>query len=193
MEELAPQKRSDFVTVLAWIFIALTGFATFISLLQNIMISLFFPLDKIPQALQSPEAQEQIPSIFRFLFMNIRLFFLAFLVVSATTLAVAIGLLRRKNWARLAFIGLMALAIFWNLASIVVQQLMFNHFPQIPHAADPAFAQNFSRMMTIMKFATAVLALGLSALFGWIIKKLISPGIRAEFLKADILTSRADR
>ncbi len=183
MQELAPQKSSDFVTVLAWIFIALTGFATFISLLQNIMISFFLPLDKIPQAMQSPEAQQQIPSVFRFLFMNIQLFLLGFLVVSATTLAASIGLLRRKNWARFVFIGLMALGVLWNLAGLVMQQLMFNHFPQVSPAADPAFAQNFSRMMTIMKYATAVLAFGLSALFVWIIRKLVSPSIRAEFLR----------
>jgi len=183
MQELVPQKRSDFVTVLAWISIALTGFATFISLIQNIMISFFFPLDIIPQALQSPEAQQQIPHVFRILFMNIRLVFLSFLVVSLMTLVTAIGLLRRKNWARIVFISLMALGIFWNLASIIVQQLMLNHIPQVPLAADTAFEQNFTRMMTIMKFATFVLALGLSVLFGWIIKKLTSPDIRSEFVK----------
>jgi hypothetical protein len=186
MQELAPQKRSDFVTVLAWIFIVLTGFATFISLLQNIMVSFFFPLEKIQQTILTPEAQQQIPPIFLFLFMHIRLLFLGFLAVSAMTLAAAIGLLRRKNWARLVFIGLMALGILWNLVGIVIQQLMFNHFPQVPPTSDPEFAQNFSRMMTIMKYATAVLAFGLTALFGWIIKKLISPIIRAEFLNGHL-------
>jgi len=36
----ASQCKSKFVTVVAWIFIVLTGFALFISIVQNIMITI---------------------------------------------------------------------------------------------------------------------------------------------------------
>ncbi len=62
MQEPSPQTRSDFVTTLAWIFIALAGFAVFISLLQNIMLNFFFPLDKMTSALQGPDGQRIPPS-----------------------------------------------------------------------------------------------------------------------------------
>ena len=72
MQEASKQTRSDFVTVLAWIFIALTGFAVFISLLQNIMLNVFFPLDKMTSALQGPDGQH-IPPLFSLMFEHIRL------------------------------------------------------------------------------------------------------------------------
>lgn len=47
---LDQQKKSTFVNVLAWIFIALAGFSTLISILQNIMISAMFSIDEMNKA-----------------------------------------------------------------------------------------------------------------------------------------------
>ncbi|MCK4816308.1 hypothetical protein KA005_11115, partial [bacterium] len=58
----ATQPKSTFVTVLAWIFIVLAGFATSISILQNIMIILIFPVEEINQRLSSPDVQENMPA-----------------------------------------------------------------------------------------------------------------------------------
>ena len=41
------QERSTFVTVLAWIFIALTGFTTLITGLQKVMIRLMFSSEQM--------------------------------------------------------------------------------------------------------------------------------------------------
>jgi hypothetical protein len=47
----APPQRSTFGNVLAWIFIVLGGFATFISILQNIMIRMLFHKEKMTACL----------------------------------------------------------------------------------------------------------------------------------------------
>jgi hypothetical protein len=130
--------------------------------------------------LQGPDGQH-IPPLFRLMFENIRLVFLGFFVVTSVTLIASIGLLRRKNWARLLFIGLMAFGIVWSLGGIVLQQFLF---PEAPHGLlmdDPGFALTFTPVLLIMKIASAVIAIGMSLLFGWIIRKLSSPVIRAEF------------
>ena len=36
--------RSQFVSILAWIFIVMAGFATFVAILQNVMINAVFPI-----------------------------------------------------------------------------------------------------------------------------------------------------
>jgi hypothetical protein len=174
--------RSTFVSVLAWVFIVLAGFSTFISVLQNVMINTMFSSHAMP-TLTGPDA-EQTPAFFRFMLGHMELFFLAFLVVSSGTLIAAVGLLRRKNWARLAFVGILALGIAWNIAGLVLQQTMFSSMPAVPSSAPPDFRAEFDRMATVMQAFSIVMALGISALFVWLIKRLLSKATRAEFTHA---------
>lgn len=173
-----PPPKSSFVNVLAWIFIVLSGFTTFISILQNIMIFLFFPRDQMREAIQQAPDIEQIPAFARLMMSHVDLFFLGFLIVSTVTLICAIGLLKRMNWARLFFIGIMALGIVWNIGGLALQFSMVSSMQGMTHEAAPA---EFQTMMTIMKVAMTIMALGMSGLFAWIIRKLISAPIRAEF------------
>jgi hypothetical protein len=174
--------RSTLVTVVAWIFIVLAGFSTFISVLQNIMVNTMVPLDQM-HASVGP-GTEQMPVFFRFVFGHIQLFVFAFLVVSSTTLIAAIGLLRRKNWARLLFIGILAVGILWNITGLVLQQVMFSSMATFPAAAPQDFRTEFDHMATVMQVFSVFMAVGLSALFAWLIKRLFSGPIRAEFTQA---------
>ena len=177
-----PMQKSNFVTMLAWVFIAFAGFATFISLMQNIMVSLLIPLDKLQEAITSAGAKEQVPAAFIFLFSYVRLFLFSFLIVSSLTLITSIGLLKRKNWARIVFIAIMMFGILWNIAGVLFQQFVFTSFPKMPVRTDVP-VPNFEVFLTVIKVFSAVIAAGLSVLFGWIIKKLTSPDIRQEFGK----------
>jgi hypothetical protein len=173
-----PPQRSTFVNVLAWIFIVLGGFTTFISILQNIMIRVMFRKEEMTQAMKQAENAKQIPAFANFMFNHMDLFFLFFLVVSATSVVSAIALLKRKNWARIVFIVLMSLGIAWNLGGLVMQFTMFNTMPEVAGKGAPP---EFEQMMHIMKIASVIMVVALSALFGWVIKKLTSEPIKAEF------------
>src|SRR5690349_14229914 len=120
--------RSGFVTAVAVVFMVLAGFGTVIALLQNIMIALVFPAEEMRAAMLEAEKARPMPSIARFIFGNFRLFFALFLLVCAATFISSIGLVMRKNWARLAFIALMVLGVVWNLAGAAVPFLMFSSF-----------------------------------------------------------------
>lgn len=135
------QNKSVFVTVIAWIFIILSGEAVGIALIQNIMsISIDIPT----------VASEQV-------FMPI-----VFLIASGLVMVCSIGLLKRKNYARRAFIIIMVVGIFWFLLCIY-KTLEF----QIP--------------FVWFTLATIFWALAYGVLFGWIIYKLSSKDIRKEF------------
>jgi len=177
--DLAPVARSNFVTVLAWIFIALAGFTTFISLLQNVMVNLMLPLDDV----HLRKGMQEMPPFIAFLFSHLQLFFLAFLIVSATTLGSAIGLLYRQNWARLVFIAILALGIVWNIGGIALQQMMLSSMQTMPMPpnAPKDFTDGFNVMSKIIVVFGALMAIGFAVLYGWIIRKLMSPAIRAEF------------
>lgn len=172
--------RSSFVTILAWIFIVLGGFSSVISLLQNIMFNLFFPLSEMQG---QAKASSELPWIVRLIFANIQLYFGGFFAVSVVTLIASVGLLRRRNWARLTFIGLIVLGIFWNVGSLLVQQLMFQSisFPSPRTDALHEFSRNVEAMATVLQIFSVVMAVALSALFGWIIWRLASKPIAAEF------------
>jgi len=174
--------RSTFVTVLAWIFIAGAGMVVFIAILQAIMfVFVFPPTDEILSASRMPPEFQQMPAVFRFMVENVFLFFVLFWSLAVVTLFAAIGLLYRKNWARLGFIGLMGFAILWNLGGLWLQHAMFSSFPAIPASAPPDFAAGFETAAIVMRIGSVVFAVGVSVLFAWIIKRLSSKSIRAEF------------
>jgi hypothetical protein len=169
--------RSSFVTVVAWIFIVLSGFGTLISVAQNIMIHTLFDTSEMERALQAPAPG--VPPVAMFMASHMTLWFGAFLLVSALMLAASIGLLLRRNWARLTFVALMVLAIAWNLGGLVLQFAMFSSmqdtFAQAPGAPD------MKPFFIAMAFVSVLFALTFSGVFGWIAKRLLSPSVAAEF------------
>ena len=174
----SPRQRSGFVNTLAWIFIILAGFATCTGILQNIMIWTVFPKEQMSQAMQQAGNAPHVPPVLQFMFSHFDLFFLFFLIVSAASLVCAIGLLKRKNWARLAFIALMGLGIAWNVGGLAVQ---FTMLEQLPELAGQNMPPEFTTMMRIMKVFSLAMVLAFCALFVWLIRKLLSAPIRAEF------------
>lgn len=180
----AQPSRSSFVTALAWIFIVLTGFVTFIAILQNIMISFFFPIDQMQGAMPIAKGSESVPAFVQFMVGHIRLLFAAFLVLSAALCTVSVALLKRKNWARIAFIFFLALGIVWNIGGIFLQGAFFSSMPALPPNAPPEFRSQFESIFTVMLVFSAVMAIGISLLFAWLIKRLVSVRIKAEFQRS---------
>ena len=172
--------KSTFVTVLAWIFIVLSGFATLIGILQNIMIQTMFNDPKFSEGLA--KAPQGVPAPVSFMASNFKLIFAAFLACFVVTLISSVGLLNRRNWARLFFVGIMALGIVWNIGGLLLQFTTFSSFPPLPQAAQHEADAFQSMFMTMMVFS-AIIAIAFSVLFGWIIKRLLSPPIAAEFIK----------
>ena len=136
---LSSPPKSTFITVLAWVFISIGGFATLISVAQAIMFAFVFPADFVPPASAMPEKMNEMPALFKLLAQNPLWFFAFFWSICVVTFVSALGLLRRRNWARLVFIGLMAFGIVWNLTAIWLQGQMMAAFPQLPPDAPPEF------------------------------------------------------
>ena len=175
--------RSAFVTGLAWVFIALGGFSTLIAILQNIMLAVMFPIDEMRSAVKQTSEAHPIPAPYRFMAEYFRLFFVFFLVLSATTFVSAIGLLKRWNWARLVFIGIMAVGVLWNLSGLAMPFLMASWMPPMPEHGPAQFRDQFDLLWKIMMAFTILVGLAFAGLFAWIIKRLVSPEIRSEFVE----------
>ena len=176
-DAVTPTQRSSFVTGVAWTFIGLAAFGTLIALMQNVMLSFMLPPD-------SPmRGAENLPAFAQFMFSHPRMIFAAFLAVSATTLVSAIGLLKRKNWARLIFIGIMVLGVVWNIGSLILPFYMFSALmPPMPESTPQDFRESFEMTWKIMTAFTIVIALAFAVLFAWITKRLASQDVKREFL-----------
>ena len=168
MEVLDTGRRSVFVTVVAWMFIVLSGFAVFISIGQNIMVWTHPGFSELASTSGSSTGFEG------FLDRNFRLFVLGFFGVTIVMLVSSIGLLKRKNWARMVIIVLLALWVLWNVASLAMIYLFSMADGQL--AADQL---HYSHL--IVRGFVLVFIIAVSALLIWIIHKLLSPQIVEEF------------
>ena len=174
----SPAGKSKFVTYLAWMFIITAGFGTFAAIIQNIIAFVFFPANEISRILNSSEAAEYIPAILPFIISHIRLFLLVYLMAAGITFISSIGLLMRKNWARIFFVSIMSLAIIWNLAEMFFFGAMMPKMPVLPAELG---MPNYQAIFPVLRIFAAIIAIGLSILYAWIIKKLVSKNIKQEF------------
>jgi len=175
-----PPFRSTFVSVLAWVFIGLAGFTTLIATLQNLLLQwLFLPLMSQAQ----PPMPAGMPLPLRFMAGHFAWFFRAFLLLSVLTLTAAIGLLRRQEWARRLFIGLLGFGIAYQVLGVAFQWWFMGSmtgFMHDPHA--PAQFDSVMRDVLLMvRVFSALFAAGIVVLFGWIIRRLCSAAVREEF------------
>ena len=171
---------STFVTVLAWIAIVGSALMTVISTMQVVVVFAFFPKD-FGARLGANPLLEGMPEPLRFLFTHPHYMVFAFWGVAAATLVAAIGLLRRRNWARLYFIALLIASIAWQLLGLWLQR----HFDAAVRSSLKGLpadaASQFATFHQVFAIVMDVFLVALSVLFAWIIYRLLSPSIKAEF------------
>ena len=163
-----PSKNASFINTLAWLLIIISGFGLLISLLQNLMVYLI-PGFTEPMNSSNPDGLD-------YLFSHIKLIVGFFGLAVLCTFISSIGLLKRKNWARISLIYLFA---FWMLWTIITPTAQWFYFFE---GAPLSFSFTFEDLLSIVLTAfLAIIVIGLVFLFGWLIKKLSSQPIKAEF------------
>jgi hypothetical protein len=183
MSVLPPPIRSIFVNVVGWIFTSLAGLATLMSLLQNLMFQLVFPL-AMQQQMAAQPLPPNMPAPMGWMLVHMIWFFRAFLLLSIIMLIASIGLLLRHNWARRLFIGLLSFFIIYHLLGLALQWWFMDSIQQmmiVPPNAPAHFADDMRGFMRVIQIFGAIMAIGFSVLYGWIIKRLCSDPIRVEF------------
>ena len=168
--------RSIFVTVTAWVFIVLGALASASSLVQQAFVVSLAP---------SAGAHLPAPPLLAGLLIGYLPWVVGTgLVVSLATLASAIGLLLRLDWARRVFIGLLAFAIVANLLGLwlqheMVRSVVADTLSQAP--LPPQAIGVFGGFVAAARVMAGVVTLGACGLLAWIIRRLMSPAVRQEF------------
>ena len=170
--------RSLFVSVTAWVFILLGAAASALTLIQGAATASLLPgfalgFDARPLQGMAGLLAAHVPWV-----AGVALAF------SIATLAAAIGLLLRLEWARRAFIVVVVLAIVANLAGLWLQQELLQGL--IDHTLSRAplpreAAGVFGGFATAARAAAVVFSVITSLLLAWIIGCLNTQSVRQEF------------
>ena len=200
-----PLKRSIFVTVVAWIFIGLSTFATLGLLLESVLLPLVF-LPMLHQQTTAVPLTADLSPIAAWLFAHSLELCHGLLLVALLHLIAAISLLLRKGWGRRLFLGMLGLDVLYQLAAAAMQwwvvppmqlammQMQFGPGSHVMYFADlspqmqAAQAAQMAQMMPIMDSTMAVArifgvvsAIVFIILLGWIVRHLCSEPVRREF------------
>ncbi len=170
--------RSLFVTSTAWVFIVLAALASASAIVQNAAVTSLMP------GLSLGLERGNLPLLTGFLVGYLPWVVGAGLVVSCATLASAIGLLLRLDWARRAFIGLLIVAILANLVGMwlqqeVVQSVVSSTLRKVPLPQDALSV--FGGFVTAARVMAVMMTLVACGVLAWIIRRLMSFGVRQEF------------
>ena len=176
-----PIARSSFVTGLSWFSIVLSCFTICVGVVQALVIFLAFKTEGLglvmEEVARSGEMVE-IPWFVDWAFANMRLLALLPLILGWIFLAVSIGLLRRKNWARIAFIVLLVVSTLATIAG--TSSLWAGSSPFVLPGGDP-YISGVTHLVQTMSVLVFCLNLATVALHAWIVWRLTRPLIRSEF------------
>jgi len=169
--------KSLFVTVTAWVFIVLAALTSVSALLQNAATASFLP------GLTVVGDVQPLPLLTGLLMGYLPWVVGAGFVVSLATLACAVGLLLRLEWARRFFVALLVLTIAANLGGLwlqqeVMQSLVSSTLKTSP--LPPLVADVFGGFVTAARVMAVLVTLGACLLLVWIIRRLMSPAVRQE-------------
>ena len=166
------ENKSTFVTVVAWIFILASGFASVIASLQVAAFSISTPTEEVSKY------ANDVPDLLQLMNHYTLLFLYGFALVFIMTFISSIGLLMRKNWARKIFVGVLFFGILWQFFGVFAQHIMFNEMDTL---AQHDGADELAVIQNVIKTITYVFAAALALVFAWIIKNLVTRPIVDEF------------
>lgn len=174
MPEPTTAPQSTFVTVLAWIFIIFASFTVAGLLLQMVMLHAALPMMFKAQG----SGNQPDPSLSIAIIRGFMIFAFA---AACFVLFSAWALLKRRNWARRTFVVLLVLGIAFNFLWALAAGIGVIFAPD-PAAGTQAFPAEMRKAIAIMNVALIVFALATSVLYGWLIRRLRSAPVKAEFI-----------
>jgi len=171
--------QSKFVNVFAWIFIVFAGWGVFIGFIQLVAYGVVFPAEQVKELMNDPEVAGSMPEYLQYLITHMHILALIVFLMTVGVFVSSVGLLKRKNWARRIFIGFMILGIITMFVSAGFQLWIM---PSAQDLAPENQIQNYEAILWVMRLLALAILFIFTLLYGWIIKKLISPEVKREFL-----------
>jgi hypothetical protein len=169
---------SAFIDSLAWTTLVISVFAIPMSLLM--MLASSGPSIDVREALVHTGFDITLPDSVLFIFKHLKTISLSLFVFSIFSAISSRALLKRRNWARVAFIAMLALNIVGNIVGVIYS--LSSPAMRLSTKGLPAEAQaQIEWTLRIAMGVNAILIIGLSIAMAWMMKRLMSDAIRREF------------
>lgn len=183
----APQsktiRQTSFVSGLAWSFIGLAGISLLLAPLQYVLFSRVLPMDIVQEMMLDAIKQNLLPQSIVTIIDHIHMISVVLIFTSSLTLALSIALLKRKNWARVAFVWLMILAALVHFAGIFLPFYDLSGFSPAANAIPPELRGIVKIIKNMLSVVSIVMGIAFSGFFAWAAKRLLSAEIKREFTK----------
>ena len=175
---------AGFVDVLGKLSLLLAVLGVLYALVQLVLV-LLIPAGFMDGMLEgNSEFLPALPGMLRWLLQNLLPMAWVTLLSAVAFLAISYGVLKRSNAARLGFIVFMVLGTLMNFASIAVLMAALDWVNAIGANIDEAGIFQQIRASNMVSMAMGVIsALAIAGLHGWIIWKLCTADVRAEFVR----------
>jgi hypothetical protein len=181
MNTTPPPAPSAFVTATAWAFILLGALMVLTNLAQLLFFAFFVPSHDFEQLTRDMASTMPLPEWMKFIIAHLLAWIGLMFLLSAATVVASIGLLMRRNWARLVFIAMMWIGVAWNLVGAAAPLFMRDYLASLMQSMPPEAQGDIGAAIGAMSWVAAVVALVFAILFAWTAIKLASAQIRREF------------
>ncbi len=175
---------AGFVDVLGKLSLLLAVLGVLYALVQLVLV-LLIPAGFMDGMLEgNSEFLPALPGMLRWLLQNLLPMAWVTLLSAVAFLAISYGVLKRSNAARLGFIVFMVLGTLMNFASIAVLIAALDWVNAIGAKIDDEGVLQQIRASNMVSMAMGVVsALAIAGLHGWIIYKLCTADVRAQFTR----------
>ena len=181
---MAPAGRSTAVTVLGVVFLSLGGVWLLGVLLQGAFLAFLTAMRPGGIAAGEVAANPHTPSAIRHLLQYAGLWWPLSFTAALALIVSSIALLRRRPWARVAFLLVGGAGIVYSAAALAASASLAAYFRSAHAGLEKLGAGSglpaIAAFVVLMVGAKSAL---LGVFFGWILWKLTRPDVKAEFAR----------
>lgn len=174
-------RKTPFITIIAWVFIALATMILMTAIIQYVAVAVLnygdmhnLMVAELKKTMKDSDMLALALLALRYAWIMVTVIFL----YAITLLLTSIGLLKRREWARKTMVVLLVIAIFYELGDLAWQFYVMNSTMAPLMKEMPGLGGG---MMAIILGIVTIMVLAFCALFVWVIIKLRSEKIRQEF------------
>ncbi|MGM0442227.1 MAG: hypothetical protein ACQEQC_07395 [Elusimicrobiota bacterium] len=177
-------KNDKFINRIAWLFLVLSSFSALGGILKIITINFASPFNEMQRIWQAPSILGQLPEFSRFFINNMQVIMIIFLLSSVLMVISSIGVLRRKNWARVIFIILLVIVIIQSIGGLLLQSYLLT---KMPFSSYGIHLPNFKSVVTTIRAVSIFFGVIVTVFLGNIIRRFMSTEIKSKFLTEESL------
>jgi hypothetical protein len=177
----AASPAGDFVTALAYSFIALSCASLLMSLIQYLLFTHLLPKDALRELFIDAVQLNLIPALIVAIIENMHVLSIALFISAGATLLLSVALLKRREWARVLFAWFLIVTALVHFGAALLPFIFVQEAAQpIPEELRGAV----ETVRTVLTVSCVGMGLVFGACFAWAAKRLFDTDVKNEFIAA---------